>query len=90
MKSVVAVLALLLAGCATPVPVRQVWPQVPQPLMEPCPPLKQMQTDRPGLKDLLLTVIDNYAVYYRCADRAHTWQEWYREQQKIFEEVNKK
>lgn len=80
---------LFLTGCSTPVPVKQSWPVAPTVLMDKCPPLKQIQNDKAGLKELLLTVIDNYAVYYKCADRVHSWQDWYTQQQKIFQEVNK-
>jgi hypothetical protein len=81
---------LLLSGCASkPVPVKQVWPQVPSVLMEKCPPLKQIQNEKAGLKDLLMTVIENYAVYYKCSDRVQSWQDWHNQQQKIFEDINK-
>jgi hypothetical protein len=42
------------------------------------------------MKDLLMTVIENYAAYYHCSSKTQSWQDWYREQQKIFEQVNKK
>jgi len=87
-KSLLFPLILMLTACATPVPVKQRWPDVPSVLMERCPPLKQIPVDRAGLRDMLITVIENYAVYYQCADRMHTWQEWYTQHQKIFQEVN--
>lgn len=89
MKAVAVAVILLLAGCATPVPVKQTWPEAPTVLMEQCPQLKQLGADQGTLRDLLMVVIENYAAYYHCAGRTQSWQEWYRQQQKIFTEANK-
>ena len=83
-------LAVILTGCATPVPVRQTWPEAPQEIMERCPSLKQLDSDKGTMRDLLLTVIDNYAAYYHCSTKTQTWQDWYRAQKQIFEDANKK
>ena len=40
----IIVLALLLGGCATTVPVTQKFPEAPKPLLEHCKPLKQAPT----------------------------------------------
>jgi hypothetical protein len=89
MKWVVVFLSVTLAGCSTLVPVKQKWPDAPPTLQEKCPPLKQLEKDQTGLKDLLMVMIDNYAVYYVCAGRTQGWQDWYQEQQKIFNGANK-
>lgn len=89
MKIILLALTVILVGCSTPVPVRQVWPEAPQEIMERCPPLKQLESDKGTMRDLLLTVIDNYAAYYHCSTKTQTWQDWYRAQKKIFEEINK-
>ena len=89
MKTVVVLLfTVMLAGCATPVPVKQTWPEVPKSLTEPCPDLKQLSKEQGTLRDLLLVVIENYATYYACASRTQGWQEWYEQQKKIFSEAN--
>lgn len=89
MKTLVLAAALVLVGCSTPVPVRQSWPEAPVEIMERCAPLKQLETDKGTMRDLLLTVIDNYAAYYHCSTKTQTWQDWYRAQKKIFEEANR-
>ena len=82
------VLVSTLTGCTTPVPVKQTWPQAPSEIQEPCAPLKQLDS-KATMRDLMMTVIDNYAAYYHCSSKTQTWQDWYRAQQKIFQEVNK-
>lgn len=89
MKWVALIITALLAGCSTPVPVKQRWPESPTVLMERCPPLKQMTAEQNTMRDLLMTVIENYAVYYSCSDRVTSWQDWYNQQKKIFEESNR-
>jgi hypothetical protein len=89
MKLWLAALITMLAGCSTTVPVKQRWPDAPAALQERCPPLKQLDKDQNTLRDLLMVMIDNYAVYYSCAGRAQGWQDWYMEQKKIFEDSNK-
>lgn len=80
----------VLAGCAAPaVPVRQVFPDAPAVLMERCPQLKTIDHDRGTLREFLLTVVENYATYYQCADKAHAWQEWHRETKKIYNSATK-
>jgi hypothetical protein len=36
---------------------------------------------------LLETVVDNYGSCYETAEKLKAWQQWYREQKKIFESV---
>lgn len=76
----------LLVGCSTTVPVTQKWPVAPTEIQQPCPPLKQLESGA-TMRDLLMTVIDNYAAYYHCSSKTMAWQDWYREQKKIFEET---
>lgn len=83
-------IAVLLAGCSTPVPIQPRFPSVPQELMEKCPQLKTIAADNKDVREFLKTVIENYATYYQCANRTHTWQEWYQESKKIYEESVKK
>jgi hypothetical protein len=40
-----------------------------------------------SLRDMLKVVIQNYSLYYQCAEKTHGWQDWYGEQKRIFESV---
>lgn len=44
-------------------------------------------TSRFKASELLGTVVDNYGACHENAAKLRAWQEWYREQQKIFEHV---
>jgi len=79
-------IALTLVGCATPVPVRPVWPDAPTEIQQQCLPLRQLETGA-TLKDLMMTVIENYAAYHHCASKTQTWQDWHREHKKIYEGI---
>ena len=87
MKLLVVIAALLLAGCSTPVPVKQTFPVAPAILLERCPDLLQIDDGKNSLRDMLKVVIQNYALYYQCAEKTHGWQDWYVEQKKIYENV---
>ena len=84
MKYILA-LTLLLAGCSTPVPVRQQFPVAPAVLLERCPDLLQIDDGKNSMRDMLKVVIQNYALYYQCAERTHGWQDWYQEQKRVYE-----
>lgn len=79
----ILILSLLLGGCATVVPVKQKFPTAPNPLLEPCQPLKLVPKDA-ELSVLTKIVVDNYMQYYICSGTVNGWQEWYNTQQKIF------
>ena len=80
------IIGLLLSGC-TSVPVAPKWPTVPVSLQKPCDELNLTpQTDK--LSVVIDTVVDNYALYHECALRVEGWNEWYTEQQKIYNELN--
>lgn len=88
MKSaVIATIALALAGCSTVVPVQQKFPVAPQMLLERCPDLMLIDDGKNSLRDVLKVVIQNYSLYYQCAEKTHGWQDWYGEQKRIFESV---
>ena len=79
-------IALLLAGCSTPVPVARKFPDVPSELMEDCQTLQQTQ-DNAKLSEVITIVTKNYSQYHECRARQAAWKEWYDSQKKIFEEV---
>ena len=82
-------LAVLLSGCSTVVPVTVRFPDAPgKGAMTPCPALQKLQ-DNARLSDVATTVTVNYGTYYECAVKADAWQEWYAIQKKIFEGAQK-
>ena len=85
MKKLVLVAALFLVGCSTTVPVKQEFPVAPAILLEKCPDLMTIDDGKNSLREMLKVVIQNYALYYQCAEKTHGWQEWYNEQRKIYD-----
>jgi len=88
MKYLILLAPILLTGCLfkDPVPVKQVWPDVPKELLEACPDLKQMDPDKNKLSDIITVVSENYATYYDCKSKVDDWIVWYKGQKKIYEE----
>jgi hypothetical protein len=78
---------LLLAGCSTTVPVAMKFPSVPAELNIPCPELEQTPAETKQLSRTLEIVVRNYGKYHECKTKTDAWQEWYRDQKKIFESV---
>lgn len=89
MKLFAVAAVLVLSACATPVPVRQQFPVAPSVLMERCPDLLTIDDGKNSMRDMLKVVIQNYALYYQCAEKTHGWQDWYGEQKRIHESANK-
>lgn len=83
-----ALCLLLLAGCGTTVPVKQEFPVAPAALLERCPDLMVIDDGKNSLREMLKVVIQNYSLYYQCAERTHGWQDWYARQKKLYESVN--
>lgn len=83
------VIALLLAGCSTVVPVNVKFPEPPgKGAMTACPDLQKL-ADGARLSDVATTVTVNYGTYYECAVRTDAWQEWYAIQKIIHEKAQK-
>ena len=83
------VIALLLSGCSTVVPVTARFPEPPgKGAMIKCPDLQKLKDDA-KLSDVATTVTVNYGTYYECAVKADAWQEWYAIQRIIFEKAGK-
>lgn len=79
------ILALLLTGCSTVVPVAVRFPEPPgRGAMTACPDLQKLKDDA-KLSDVATTVTVNYGTYYECAVKTDAWQEWYAIQKIIFE-----
>jgi hypothetical protein len=77
-------LALLLSGCSTTVPVTAKFPEVPDRLLQKCPQLEKLK-DEVKLSDIAKTVTINYSTYYECAVKNDAFIEWYHIQKHIFE-----
>lgn len=87
MKILILSLTLLLASCATSVPVAPKFPNVPQVLTEKCESLKKIEGNKVAITEMLKVVIHNYSLYYECSTKVEGWQEWYDTQKKIYETV---
>lgn len=87
MKYFALILVAMLAGCSTPTPVKREFPQATKALMESCPDLQKIEGDKVAITELLKTVVNNYSLYYQCANKVDGWKEWYEEQKKIYDSV---
>jgi hypothetical protein len=88
MKKLLLVCAIFaLTGCATSVPVKMSFPQVPEDLLQACPDLQQLDADTKKLSEVIGIVGKNYGQYQECQVRVDTWIQWYNAQKKIFEDV---
>lgn len=79
---------LLLTGCSTfttSVPVTKPFPSIPEALLVECGPLNIIGKDEVKLSELMNIVNKNYTKYHECAIMLNAWQEWYKDQQKIFD-----
>lgn len=82
-------IALLLSGCSTVVPVTARFPEPPgKGATTACPALQKLKDDA-KLSDVATTVTVNYGTYYECAVRTDAWQEWYAIQKIIHEKAQK-
>lgn len=89
MKLGALIVAALLSGCSTVVPVKQKFPVAPETLLERCPQLITVPDNQNTITDLLKTVVKNYTTYYECATKHDGMIEWYNVQKEIFNGANK-
>ena len=82
----ILILSLLLSGCMS-VPVARKFPEIPDVLMLPCPPLTQIKEGTTKLSGVIEVVTDNYFEYHKCSDKHDLWMEWYKAQKEIFDSV---
>lgn len=87
MRSILLASTLVLLMACSPVPVKPEFPAAPQVLQERCPDLQQIDDGKNSLREMLKVVIQNYATYYQCAEKTHGWQDWYKDQKKIYNDV---
>lgn len=79
---------VLLAGCSTPVPLKQTFPEAPKPLLSVCEPLQLAQANT-TISELTKIIVENYAQYHLCASTHASFIAWYYQQKKNFEELSK-
>ena len=91
MKNILALTtSLILVGCATvTVPVKQEFPNVPAVLMEPCEPLNTIDQPTVVFSEFMKVVTINYTKEHICAEKVNSWQQWYLDQKKNWDTVNK-
>jgi hypothetical protein len=82
------ILAFLVTGCSTIVPVTVKVPEVPERLLARCPQLEKLGNE-PKLSDVSKTVTINYTTYYECAVKHDAFVEWYKIQKDIFDKAGK-
>ena len=87
MKIWILLAPFMLTGCLfkQPVPIKQVWPDVPKELLDACPDLKLVKPDTDKLSDVISVVSENYSTYYECKAKVDDWIVWYNGQKKISE-----
>ena len=83
------VASLFLAGCSTTVPVKQKFPEAPAVLLEKCDNLETIDTPTIVFSEFLKHVTKNYTKHHSCSKVVEAWQQWYTEQKKISDELNK-
>jgi hypothetical protein len=86
MKYLTILLAILITGCSTTVPVKAKFPEVPDRLLVSCPQLEKVP-EAPKLSEVAKTVSNNYTTYYECAVKHDGFVEWYQIQKRIYESV---
>lgn len=89
MRALLLLGLLGITGC-TIVPVARPFPDVPPALIKRCEDLKQVESGKNSITDLLKTVVENYTLYHECSIRVEGWNEWYVKQREIWEKVDKK
>jgi hypothetical protein len=85
MKYIFLISAVILSGCATPVPVTYEFPMAPRILLEQCAELKTVPKEVDSPTEILKIVVENYTAHHQCANKVDGWQDWYRDQKKWFD-----
>ncbi len=89
MKLVLLPLVVFLTACSTVVPVKQKFPEAPVSLVQKCENLMKIEGDSVSITEMLKVIVKNYTMYYECSTKVEGWNDWYTEQKKIFDSVNK-
>jgi len=91
MKSItILILSFLITGCQT----IKFWPDFPpaeESLMQQCKDLGQLPVEGTvTITQLMESVVNNYTLYYQCANKSESWQKWYEKQKKAYDEAKQK
>ena len=87
-KLIVVGLLVLVSGCASKQTIVKIaWPDAPPELLAPSEELTPLEPNQTALSDLLQNANINYAKYYTLRDRYDAWQQWYKTQQKIYQDI---
>ena len=85
-KSLILIVScLMLQGCSTTVPLTMKFPDPPASLMREPPTLGKLETN--NISDLLYNANENYGKYYELREKYLAWQEWYKTQKEIYEDI---
>ena len=87
MKKLILVIALALAGCATPVPVTVKFPAAPKDLLITCANLNKVQATEENLSEMMKVVVTNYDKYHECKLKVDSWIEWHTKQKEVLDAV---
>jgi hypothetical protein len=85
MKTLIIAFVIFLSGCSIVTPVKRNFPEAPKTLQEKCEELAMLQGN--SVTDLLRVVVENYQRHYRCEIKVEGWQDWYKDQKRIFDSV---
>lgn len=83
----IVIIFLFLSGCNHVVPVTAKFPDAPDSLLVPPPKLITLPSDNRSLSDLLDNANKNYGTYYEIREKLLLWQEWFKAQKEIFDNV---
>jgi PBP1b-binding outer membrane lipoprotein LpoB len=88
MRMILSVILILtfLVGCST-TPIKRNFPDAPKELLQKCEKLELISNDKIVITDMMKVIIRNYQLHYECENKLESWQEWYTNQRKIFEQV---
>jgi hypothetical protein len=89
MKKLILITAIVLSACATPVAVKQKFPEMPAELLKSCKELETIKTQTVSLSEFMKIVAKNYSYNHECAAQVEAIKVWYKDQKKIFDEANK-
>lgn len=93
MKTLVILsLTLLLSGCSMMPKLTSAKPKFPEPFtdqstkeMPKCEDLQLVPADTNNLSSVFKIVVENYTLYWKCSNQVDGWNEWYKEQKKIYD-----
>lgn len=85
----ILLLCIFLSGCSTTaVPIVMKFPDAPSSLMTPAADLNKLPADKKiEMSDIIQTTNANSKLYYELKIKYEAWQEWYKEQKSIADQL---